>query len=81
MGVRLFYCRKLVVMLLHKVSTITVKNIYLVNYCSLYAFRKDKMNTCSDSNVKTTPYKCCMYSSDMVIFSTDVMSDVCNASS
>ena len=68
-------------MLLYKVSTVTVKNIYLVNYCSLYAFRNDKMNTCSDSNVETTPYKSCMYSSDRVILSTDVMSDVCNASS
>ena len=39
------------------------------------------MNTCSDSNVETTRYKCCMYSGDMVILSTDVMSDVCKASS
>ena len=50
-----------------------------MSYCSLYAFKNDKVNACSDPNVKKTPYKCCMHSSGMVKLSTDVMSDVCNS--
>ena len=35
--VRLFDCRKFLSVLLYKVSTITVVNIFMVSYCSLYA--------------------------------------------
>ena len=52
-------------------------NINLVSYCSGFASKNDKMKVCSDTNVKTTPCKCCMHSSGMVKLSTGVISDVC----
>ena len=39
---RVFDCRKLLSVLLYKVSTITVVNIFMVSYCSLYASKNNK---------------------------------------